>query len=91
LLPPACQKWLALEANDPLNKMSRFHRLRIATTGGERDLPAILTELADHHRKNILIVPALFCADGETMRALKKSVRGVEDQVTLRWRPGLGG
>jgi uncharacterized iron-regulated protein len=83
--------WRALEADDPLNKISRFHRLRIATTGTERDLPAVLSELEAKGRKNVLVIPAVFCADGETMRALRRSARDVEDQMTLRWRPGLGG
>jgi len=84
------KRWMDLQANDPLQKKSRFHRLRIATTGGDRDLQTVLRELADKGRKNVLIVPAVFCADGETMRALRRSVRGVEDRMTLRWRPGLG-
>ena len=71
--------------------MSRFHRLRVATVGGEHDLPTVLSELKDKGRKNVLVIPAAFCADGETMRALKRSARDVEDQMTLRWRPGLGG
>ncbi|HEX9795084.1 MAG TPA: ChaN family lipoprotein [Planctomycetota bacterium] len=83
--------WLALEAADPLNKASRFHHLRVATTGAERDLPAVLAELAGQNRKNVLIVPAAFCADGETMRALRSGVRTLEDRMTLQWRPGLGG
>lgn len=89
--PEVAEAWLALEADDPLNKASRFHRLRIATTGGERDLLTVLTELESQGRKNVLVVPAVFCADGETMRGLARSARGVEDQMTLRWRPGLGG
>ena len=89
--PNVVETWLALEANDPLQKVSRFHRLRIATTDGDRMLPTVLTRLAKKGRKNVLVVPATFCADGEMMRALRKSARRVEDQMTLRWRPGLGG
>ncbi|MCP3918854.1 MAG: hypothetical protein GY711_25175 [bacterium] len=85
------EAWLAIERDDPLNKMSRFHRVRIATTDGERELADVLAALAEKGRKNVLIVPATFCADGETMRALRLGVREMEDQMTLRWLPGLGG
>ena len=50
--------------DDPLAKQSRFHRVRIATTSGELALPAVLTQLLEKGRKNVLIVPAVFCADG---------------------------
>ncbi|MDP6424765.1 MAG: VCBS repeat-containing protein, partial [Planctomycetota bacterium] len=66
-----------------------FHRLRIADA--KRPLASVLEKLHGENRKNVLIVPALFCADGTTMRALRKVVRGFEDRMTLRWRPGLGG
>ncbi len=85
------ESWTALEEHDPLNQSSRFHRLRIATTTGERSLPAVLTKLQSEGRKNVLIVPAAFCADGTTMRALERSVRALGDRMTLHWLPGLGG
>ncbi len=94
-LPSDCPQdevdaWLALEKDDPLAKKSRFHRLRIATAGGERSLPNVLAQLLEKNRKNVLIVPATFCADGATMRALQRSVRDREDKMTLIWQPGLG-
>ena len=89
--PEELEAWRQLQENDPLNKKSRFHRLRIATTGGEGDLPTVLNELVSQNRKNVLIVPAAFCADAETMRALERSTHGLEDRMTLHWRPGLGG
>jgi len=85
------ESWAALEKDDPLNKRSRFHRLRIATTTGELNLPAVLTKLQSEGRENVLIVPAAFCADGATMRALERSVRELGDRMTLHWLPGLGG
>jgi len=96
VVPPSAPReiaeaWLALEATDPLNRNSRFHRLRVVTTGGDRDLPAVLTELVGEGRRNVLVVPAVFCADGDTMRRLRRAARDIEDQMTLRWRPGLGG
>lgn len=90
--PPAeVAAWLAIEADDPLTKKSPFMRMRVATHDGERALPSVLAKLVSEGRKNVLIIPATFCADGETMRAMRRSVRDVEDQMTLHWSPGLGG
>ena len=86
-------EWKALVANDPLTRQNRFTRLRVATTGGEAadELPAVLARLESENRRNVLIVPAVFYADGETMRALRRSVQPFEERLTLHWRPGLGG
>jgi uncharacterized iron-regulated protein/predicted esterase len=83
--------WLALEKDDPLAAHSRFHRLRIATGSGDHALAKVLEKLSAEKRKNVLIVPATFCADGATMRALQGKVRDWEDKMTIAWRPGLGG
>jgi hypothetical protein len=83
--------WLALEKDDPLARQSRFHRLRVATDSGENALATVLAQLLENNRKNVLIVPAVFCADGARMRALKESVREHEDALSIHWRPGLGG
>jgi hypothetical protein len=85
------EAWLAFEEDDPLTKHSRFHRLRIATGADDRTLVAVLEKLHSENRDNVLIVPAAFCADAATMRALQRSVRALEDQMTLNWLPGLGG
>ncbi len=91
-LPAADVKaWIALEENDPLNKASRFHRLRVATLAGERSLTSVLVTLEDAGRKNVLIVPAVFCADGTFMRGLERTTRSMADRMTLHWLPGLGG
>lgn len=82
--------WLALEGDDPLAKKSRFHRVRIATASGERALPAVLSGILAEGRKNALIVPAVFCADGASLRALQQGVRELDDRMTLVWQPGLG-
>lgn len=83
--------WSELQKNDPLNKSSRFHRLVLATQSGERALSVVLEELIGKNRKNVLVVPAQWCADGDVLRALKKAARPFENQMTLHWRPGLGG
>ncbi|HMO14415.1 MAG TPA: ChaN family lipoprotein [Pirellulaceae bacterium] len=84
--------WLKMEAEDPLTKRSRFHRLRIAVaTDGERRLDAVLQKLHDENRKNVLIVPATFYAGDEFMRQLEKLASPLADHMTLHWLPGVGG
>ena len=83
---PEIASWLALEADDPLAKESRSQRLRVAT-----DLPGTLASILAEGRKNVLIVPAEFCADGARMRELRRQVVDFEDRMTLQWLPGLGG
>ncbi len=83
--------WRELEKADPLSKSSRFHRLVVAETSGERTLPVVLAELVAKKRTNVLVVPAVWCADGATMRALQRSTREFDDRMTVQWRPGLGG
>jgi uncharacterized iron-regulated protein len=85
--PIELEVWRTLEKDDPLAKKSRFHRLRVAETSG---LDGLLGELVGQGRKNVLIVPAVFCADGETMRALAERVRVHDDAMTIQWQPGLG-
>jgi uncharacterized iron-regulated protein len=87
------QAWLQLEANDPLNKRSRFHRLRVARIDDkdDRGLAQTLEQLRTRNRTNVLIIPAAFCADAETMRDLAQQAAAAEDTMTLHWLPGLGG
>jgi len=85
------QAWHALEENDPLAKASKFHRVRLAALEGDRNLTSVLTKLRDEGRKNVLIVPATFCADAAWMRLLRSAVRDVENEMTFHWLPGLGG
>lgn len=83
--------WRALEADDPLRKESRFHRLRIAHDTDEKRLPDVLATLHSEGRENVLIIPATFCADVATMRSLERGVRSFADTMTIQWLPGLGG
>jgi len=91
IAPAELAAWEDLEKNDPLAKASRFHRLRIATTGGEHELDKVLGELAAAKRTNVLIIPAQFCASPGEMRALRARVRAFADSMTIHWLPGLGG
>lgn len=88
------QAWEALEESDPLAKKSRFHRVRIARTdagAGSRTLHEVLTTLEDEGRKNVLVVPAVFCAGSDTMRVLERETRAFGDRMTIQWTPGFGG
>ncbi len=83
--------WFALEEDDPLNAASRFHRLRVATLDGERPLDALLETLREERRTNVLLVPAVFCVDGTTMRRIRdRAGREARETMTLQFKPGLG-
>ncbi len=83
--------WLALETDDPINKASRFHRLRVATADGDHALPLVLDKLKSEGRKNLLVVPAVFCADGATMHELEGTIGDRALDFTIAYSPGLGG
>ncbi len=85
-------RWLDLEKTDPLNKSSRFHRLRIATSGaGDHGLANVLKTLFNEKRTNVLIVPATFYAGEGLMRELETNAANFADRMTIQWLPGLGG
>jgi hypothetical protein len=84
------EAWLAIERADPVNESDRFRRMRIATADGELKLLGVLQTLEEEGRHNVLVVPAVFAADEETMRSLERSIRTLDDEMTVRWRPGLG-
>ncbi|MEM9658279.1 MAG: hypothetical protein AAF961_07965, partial [Planctomycetota bacterium] len=84
-------QWLAAERNDPLAAASRFHRLRIAKTAGDRSVTTVLEKLEAENRRNILIVPASFYASPLRMHRIRQDLREFEDRMTLNWLPGLGG
>lgn len=85
------QCWLELEANDPLTKTSRFHQVRMATSYGEHGLAKVLAKLHSENRNNVLIVPAVFYAETDWLRELRKIGDNFYDEMTLHWMPGLGG
>jgi uncharacterized iron-regulated protein len=84
--------WFELAQEDPINKASRFHRLRIATSGeGEGGLASVLSELEGQKRTNVLVVPAAFYAGEAALRALEEIARPYQDRMTIHWLPGVGG
>ena len=90
LSPAELEAWAKLEADDPINAGSRFHRLRTARLSGERSLDAVLAELKSQRRTNVLVVPAEFAAAPAQMRAIRDAARAHEDDMTIEYRPGLG-
>ena len=82
--------WYSLEDDDPLSQRSRFHRTRVATLDDDRPLVDVLRTLHSENRRNVLVIPAAFCVDSATMRAMQSSVRELEDVMTIQWQPGLG-
>lgn len=90
LSPNEVKAWEELEAADPLNAKSRFHRLRTARLSGERTLDVVLAELKANRRTNVLIVPAAFAEGPEAMRAIRDAAKAHQDDMTLEFRPGLG-
>lgn len=88
--PDALAELEDLVEHDPLAAHSRFHRLRLATLGPPRPLGDVLDTLAEEGRRNVLVVPARFCADPETMRRIERAVGDRADRMTISYRPGLG-
>ena len=94
VLPPDISEqsktaWLELEEQDVLKKRSRFARLLVACMGATPDLATVLQAVRDAGRSNVLIVPAVFCAAPDEMRALRTAA-GPLDRLTVAWLPGLG-
>jgi len=83
--------WRRLEEEDVTRQRSRFVGVRVAETGRERDLPAVLGELRDEGKSVVRIVPVAFCATAEEMRALRGSIDGHDAGLRIAWTPGLGG
>jgi uncharacterized iron-regulated protein len=84
------EAWQKLEDDKVLR--SRFHHLRVVFEGDETDnLIAALEEVKAKGRRSVLVVPALFCADGDRMRALRNLARAYEDDMAIEWLPGFGG
>ncbi len=84
------EAWQKLEDDKVLR--SRFHHLRVVFEGDESDnLIAALEEVKAKGRRSVLVVPALFCADGDRMRALRNLARDYLDDIAIEWLPGFGG
>ncbi len=84
--------WQSLADSGAVGKAhGRFYRLRVAVEDADPRLDDVLARLREQGRTNVLVVPAVFCADAETMRRLRKTAGAHEEFMTLAWLPGLGG
>ena len=91
-LPEADQKaWQQLEQSRVLSRRGMFNQLVLARAEGEPSLASVLEGLVKRGRVRAVVVPAVFCADAETMQALKKQVGSSAGSMDLWWLPGLGG
>ncbi len=84
--------WRELEQSGAMQEAhGRFHRLVLAFEDEAPRLEEVLGELEAKGRRNVLIVPAVFCAKPGDMRELRERAAGYRDRMTLSWLPGLGG
>ena len=82
--------WRALEEQRVLKRRDMFANLAVARANGEPSLAQVVTTLRAKGRARFLIVPAAFCADAATMRALRAELGAAGDGADVSWLPGLG-
>lgn len=82
--------WLEHEKNRVIKKRNPFANLAIACADGEPSLRTVIETLRTRGRSRFLIVPAAFCVDGPTMRALRTQLGDAAQGLDLAWLPGLG-
>ncbi len=82
--------WLEHEQKKVLKRRSMFANIAIASMDGEPSLVQVLAKLRGMGRSRVLIVPALFCADGPTMQALRAQLGDAAAGMDVSWLPGLG-
>lgn len=83
--------WRKLAEDDVTRKRSRFVGLRLAETGTDRDLPAVLAALRAEGKSVVRIVPVRFCATADEMRALRAIAEMHGEGLRISYAPGLGG
>ncbi len=86
------EAWLELERTKPLKKRSMFAELRVALADAEPTVAQVLSELRTSGASSVLVVPAVFCASPDEMRALRDSIGDGREcgDLDLAWLPGLG-
>ncbi len=86
------EEWLRLENPDVIQQKSRFHRLRVAHGDGERSPRAVIERLRAENaqRRDFLLVPAVFCAGPDELRALHAGLGTLAQELRLEFHSGLG-
>jgi len=65
--------------------------MNLAIAGdGVTALPEVIEQLRQRGRSRVLIVPATFCADAATMRALQQQLGAAAQGMDVSWLPGFG-
>lgn len=83
--------WTDLEKSNAIKKRGRFQSLAIAFEGATPTLPETLAALRAKGRRNLLLVPAVFCAGADAMRDMKRSAGAELEGFDVAFLPGLGG
>lgn len=84
--------WKDLAEKDVIKKRSRFARLVVLFDGDEgAGLAAALEEIRGTGRRSVLVAPAAFCVDDDTMRRYRAEAKAYEDTLDVEWLPGVGG
>lgn len=81
--------WQEHEQKKVIKRRSMFANLAIAGAGAPT-LPETMAALKQRGRSRVLIVPAVFCADAATMRALQQQLGTSAQGMDVAWLPGLG-
>lgn len=83
--------WKAIEDKKAIKRRSMFANLSIARADKEPTLTQVVDGLRQKGRSRVLICPAVFCADAETMQSLRRTVGDSLRGMDAHWLPGLGG
>ena len=73
-----------------LKKRSRFASLRIAFEQQAPTLATVLGEIRAAGKSNVLVAPAVFCAEAAEMQELRRSAGEAVRGLQVAWLPGLG-
>ncbi len=82
--------WQQIEQKRAIKHRSMFANLALAGDG-VASLHDVLAGMRQRGRSRALVVPAVFCADAATMRALQAELDEADLGMDLWWLPGLGG
>ena len=77
--------------SDHPNASTECRALRVELHEAEVALRDQRERVAELRRKNVLIVPTVFCADADYMRSLRQRIQEDLDDMTVAFLPGIGG